>query len=92
MRVAPMVERVLGFCRFADRALYLSMICRTAEERHTVLASWERHSLAARRDASTSPAACVARETRGQWRQRRRARPALDAPAPRAPPPLARSR
>ena len=47
MRVGRIVDRVPGFYRVADRALYWSMIWRTAEERYKVLAFWDRHGLAA---------------------------------------------
>ena len=71
MRVGQIIERVPGFSRVADRALYWSMICRTAEERYKILAFWDRHGLAATQDAYD-----LSRRTLYVWRAKlaRRAR------------------
>jgi len=63
VRVGQIIEGVPGFSRVADRALYWSMICRTAEERYKILAFWDRHGLAATQDAYD-----VSRRTLYVWR------------------------
>jgi transposase InsO family protein len=43
--------RIKGFLAVADRGLYWDMICKSAEQRLTVLSFWERHGLTATQEA-----------------------------------------
>ena len=51
MQIRWVGYRVKGFLQVADRALYWDMICESAEQRLRVLQFWERHGLAAVREA-----------------------------------------
>lgn len=51
MQVGYIGYRVKGFLRTANRALYWSMITKTAEDRLKMLAFWDRHGLAAAQEA-----------------------------------------
>lgn len=68
MQIRRIGYRVKGFLRVADRALYWSMICKTAEQRYKVLCFWEKHGLAA-----TQEAFGVSRRSLYAWRAQLRA-------------------
>jgi transposase InsO family protein len=68
MQVHWIGKGIKGFATVADRALYWDMICHSAEERLRVLQFWERHGLAATREAFD-----VSRRTLFAWRAQLRA-------------------
>ena len=68
MQIRWVGYRVRGLLAVADRALYWDMICKSAEQRLSVLRFWERHGLSA-----TQEAFGISRRTLYAWQKQLRA-------------------